>query len=175
MSYELIKSTPVYQGKLLKVQEDIIKMPDGKEAVRETVFWKNACAILPVDDEGNILFVRQYRHSFGEMILEIPAGKIEDGEEPLNCALRELAEETGFVAGKMTFLCEVYTAVAYSAQRVFLFEAQDLTAGEQNPDEDEFITLERYQPEEAVKMIAEGKIKDAKTITAILMYQNRHK
>ncbi len=175
MAYEVVKSTQVYQGKLIKIYEDIVKMPNGKEAVRETVFWKSACAILPVDAEGNILFVRQYRHAFGEEILEIPAGKIEEGEEPAESALRELEEETGFTTDELTFVCQTYTAVAYSNQKVFLFEAQNLKKGQQNLDPDEFIEIERYKLEEAVKMIFEGKIKDAKTITALLIYQNRHK
>lgn len=175
MGYEVLSSKEVYRGKLATIQQDVVKMPDNSEAMRETVIWKDASAIVPIDEDGNIIFVRQYRQSFQDMFLEIPAGKIEKGEDPLECAKRELEEETGYRSENIHFLCEVYTAVAFCSQKVFLYEAKNLRKGKQNFDEDEFIEIERFSLEEAVSMIFNGQIKDGKTIVAILAYKNSHK
>lgn len=176
MSYEVLESKLTYEGKIVKVTVDRLQMPDGKTAVRETVIrGKNAAAVLPVDAEGKIVFVRQYRHAFGEMLLEIPAGVLEEGEEPLVGVKRELAEETGNLAGNVEFICEIYPTVGFCTEKVYLFFASDLTPCQQCLDPDEFIEIERYTPEEAVEMIYRGEIKDGKTVAAIFAYQMRHK
>ena len=107
MSYEILDSKETYKGKVISVKEDVLRMPDGKEAIREVVVRGNASAVIPIDSHGNIIFVRQYRHPFQEMLLEIPAGMIEEEEDPFDCIKRELQEETGYCSEDIQFLCQM--------------------------------------------------------------------
>ncbi len=174
MSYEVLESKVTHEGKIVKITVDKLRMPDGSEAYRETVIrGKNAAAVLAVDNDGSLIFVRQYRHAFGEMLLEIPAGVLEDGEEPEEGVLRELEEETGKKAETLEFLCEMYPTVGYCTEKIQLFIATDLTEGQQRLDADEFLEIEKYTPEEAVEMIYKGQIKDGKTIAAIFAWMAR--
>lgn len=174
MSYEVLESKVTHEGKIVKITVDKLRMPDGSEAYRETVIrGKNAAAVLAVDNDGSLIFVRQYRHAFGEMLLEIPAGVLEDGEEPEKGVLRELEEETGKKAETLEFLCEMYPTVGYCTEKIQLFIATDLTEGQQKLDADEFLEIEKYTPEEAVKMIYKGQIKDGKAIAAIFAWMAR--
>ena len=174
MSYEVLESKVTHEGKIVKITVDKLLMPDGSEAYRETVIrGKNAAAVLAVDNDGSLIFVRQYRHAFGEMLLEIPAGVLEDGEEPEEGVLRELEEETGKKAETLEFLCEMYPTVGYCTEKIQLFIATDMTEGQQKLDADEFLEIEKYTPEEAVEMIYKGEIKDGKTIAAIFAWMAR--
>lgn len=176
MAYEVLESKVTYEGKIVKVTVDKLRMPDGRTALRETVIrGKNAAAVLPVDADGKIIFVRQYRHAFQEILLEIPAGMLEEGEDPMEGVARELAEETGNLAGKLEYICELYPTVGYCTEKIYLYFASELTPCQQCLDPDEFIEIERYTPEEAVEMIRKGSIKDAKTVAAIFAYQMGHK
>lgn len=176
MSYEVLESKLTHEGLLVKVTVDRLRMPDGGEALRETVIrGKNAAAVLAVDDDGTLIFVRQYRHAFGEMLLEIPAGVLEDGEEPAEGVARELEEETGKKAGKLEFLCEMYPTVGFVSEKIQLFIATELTEGQQKLDADEFVEIERYTLEEALELIAKGEIKDGKTLTALYAWAARNK
>ena len=171
MDYDVVKSESVYSGKILKVFKDEITMPGGKTAVRETVEKHNASAIVPIDKDGNIIFVRQYRHAAKDMILEIPAGTFEDNEDPYECALRELEEEIGYKAMGLTYVNWTYASVGMCTERIYLYVAKDLEKGVQNHDEDEFIEIERYSLEDAVEMIFDGTIRDSKTVMGILAYK----
>ena len=111
MDYDVIESRKVYDGKILTVYSDDIMMPDGRSATRESVVKNDASAIVPVDKDGNIIFVRQYRHAAKDMVLEIPAGTFEKGEDPYQCALRELEEEIGYKAGGLTYVNWTYASV----------------------------------------------------------------
>lgn len=174
MSYEVLESNVTHKGKIVTITVDKLRMPDGSEAYRETVIrGKNAAAVLAVDNDGSLIFVRQYRHAFREMLLEIPAGVLEDGEEPEDGVLRELEEETGKKAETLEFLCEMYPTVGYCTEKIQLFIATDLTEGQQKLDADEFVEIERYTLEEAVDMIYKGEIKDGKTIAAIFAWLAR--
>lgn len=174
MSYEVLESKVTHEGKIVKITVDKLRMPDGSEAYRETVIrGKNAAAVLAVDTDGSLLFVRQYRHAFREMLLEIPAGVLEEGEKPEEGVLRELEEETGKKAGKLEFLCEMYPTVGYCTEKISLFIATELTEGQQKLDADEFLEIERYSLEEALEMIRKGGIKDGKTIAAVFAWAAR--
>lgn len=174
MSYEVLESKVTHQGRIVNVTVDKLRMPDGSEAYRETVIrGKNAAATLAVDTDGKLIFVRQYRHAFREMLLEIPAGVLEEGEEPEEGVLRELEEETGKKAETLEFLCEMYPTVGYCTEKIQLFIATDLTEGQQKLDADEFVEIEKYTPEEAVDMIYKGEIKDGKTIAAVFAWMAR--
>ena len=176
MSYEVLESKVTHKGMLVTVTIDNIAMPDGSAAYRESVIrGKNAAAVLAVDQDETLIFVRQYRHAFGEMMLEIPAGVLEDGENPAEGIARELEEETGRKAGKLEFICELYPTVGYCTERIQLFIATELKEGVQHLDPDEFIEIERYTLAEAMEMIAKGEIKDGKTIAAIYAWALRKK
>lgn len=172
MSYEVLESKLTHQGKLVNVTVDKLRMPNGTEAYRETVIrGKSAAAVLPVDADGRIYFVRQYRHAFGEMLLEIPAGVINEGETPEVCAVRELEEETGKKAGKLEHLCEMYPTVGFCSEKINLYFATELTEGVQKLDPDEFVEIETYTLEEAIEMICKGEIKDGKTLAALFAWK----
>ena len=174
MSYEVLESRKTYEGKIVTITVDKLRMPDGSEAYRETVIRKkNAAGVLAVDTDGRLLLVRQYRHPFREMLLEIPAGVIEEGESGEAAVLRELEEETGKRAGRAEFLCEMYPSVGFCTEKIQLFFATELTAGTQKLDADEFVEIEKYTPEEAIAMIHKGEIKDGKTIAALFAWQAR--
>ena len=176
MSYEVLESKVTHKGLLVTVTLDTIRMPDGKPALRESVIrGKNAAAVLPVENDGTIVLVRQYRHAFGEMILEIPAGIMHDEEDPAVGIARELEEETGRKPGKLEFLCEMYPTVGYCSERIQMYIATELTEGVQHLDPDEFIEVERYTLEEALEMITKGEIKDGKTVAAVYAWAARKK
>ena len=176
MSYEVLESNVTHRGKIVTVTVDMIRTPDGGEMMRETVIrGKNAAAVLPIDNDGKIIFVRQYRHAFREMMLEIPAGILEDGEAAETGVLRELEEETGKKAGHLEYICEIYPTVGYCTEQIYLYFATELAEGVQKLDPDEFVEIERYTPEEAVDMIYKGKIKDGKTVAAVFAWMQRQK
>lgn len=169
--YSIIKSEYIYKGRRIEVYRDTLLMPDGKEAVRDLIKHNGAAAMIPVDNEGNIIFVKQYRHSAGGKTLEIPAGTLEKGELPINCAIRELEEETSYKAGKMTFLIKFYSAIGFCNEVIHVYVCEELEQGSFNTDEDEFIDIERYSLKEALDMIKDGTICDSKTMTALLAYK----
>lgn len=169
--YKVLKSEEVYRGRVFTIEKDVISMPDGTTAERETVRHGGAAAMIPIDKDGNIIFVKQYRHSAGRITLEIPAGTLEKGEEPLECAVRELEEETSYKADKMTFLFKMYSAIGFCSEILYIYVAEGLSQGHFNMDDDEFIILERHSVDEAVAMIFNGEICDSKTIGAVLGYR----
>lgn len=171
MAYEVIKSEMRYKGYIVDVVNDKITLPDGKTAHREVIVRGSATAIVPVDENGIVSMVRQYRHGTREMLLEVPAGMIDPGEDPQTCAIRELEEETGLIAGKIVKLTDLSITPGYCNERITLYLATDLTPGKQNFDEDEFLELEKYPLDTLVEMVMSGEITDAKTICGILMAQ----
>lgn len=176
MSYEVLESKMTHKGLLVTVTVDKIAMPDGSSALRESVIrGKDAAAVLAVDNDGSLIFVRQYRHAFGEMLLEIPAGVLNDDEDAAFGVARELEEETGKKPGKLEFLCEMYPTVGYCSEKIQIYIATELTDGVQNLDADEFIEIEKYTLEEALDMIYKGGIKDGKTIAALFAWAARKK
>lgn len=176
MSYEVLESKMTHKGLLVTVTVDKIAMPDGSSALRESVIRrKDAAAVLAVDNDGSLIFVRQYRHAFGKMLLEIPAGVLNDDEDAAFGVARELEEETGKKPGKLEFLCEMYPTVGYCSEKIQIYIATELTDGVQNLDADEFIEIEKYTLEEALDMIYKGEIKDGKTIAALFAWAARKK
>ena len=168
--YETVKSETVYKGRIIDVTHDLITLPDGREAIREVVVHGGAAAVLPVDENGDIIFVRQYRQPARGLVLEIPAGTLEKNEEPLDCATRELEEETGLIAGKITFMFKLFTTIGFCKEVIHIYLAESLREGTRNFDEDEFLTVERHTPSESKELIRNGGIIDGKTISAVLFY-----
>ncbi len=157
----------VYDGGLLKVYYDTVEFANGHTAWREVIRHPGAVVMVPVDSEGNVYLERQFRYPYNRIVIEVPAGKLEWGENPDDAARRELKEEIGAEAGRWDFMGEMLPTPGYSdeLQRVYL--ARDLTFGETHPDEDEYLDIFRVPLEEALAMAADGRIQDCKTVAAL--------
>ena len=165
-----VASETIYDGKILHVEKWTVTCPNGREALREIVVHKGAAAVVPVFEDGTTLLVRQHRVAVDRMTLEIPAGKLDSADEdPLDCAVRELREETGLAAERMTLLTSLLTTPGFCTEKIALYLAQGLSQGETHPDEDEFLGLVRIPLEEAVAMVMRGELRDGKTICGLLM------
>ena len=165
-----LESENIFDGNLLHIKKDKVKLPNGGEAYREWVKHPGAAAVIPLTDQGEIILVRQYRYPIDEVTLEIPAGKLDvSGEDPLECAKRELSEETGYTAQEYKFLSKLATSVGFSDEVIYIYAAKGLKAGTQHTDEDEFINVVKVPLAEAVEMVLDGRINDGKSVTAILM------
>ena len=159
----------IYQGKVLTLVKDEVKLPNGKSANREYCLHIGAVCVIPLLPDGNVIMEHQYRHAHSRVFLEIPAGKLNCKDEiPLEAAKRELAEETGAVANKYTFLGELDTSPALLNEKIHMFLAEDITFSNQNLDDDEFLEVEKIHIDKLVDMVMQGEIKDSKTQIAIL-------
>ena len=171
MEETTIEREVIYQGKVFDVEKHIVSLPNGKTSVRELVYHNGAVAVLVIDESDRIVLVEQYRKAFEAMSLEIPAGKLEVGEEPLASARRELEEETGYQADRLHKIFSFYGAPGFCSERVDVFVAEGLHEGPMNLDEDEFLQMKRYSFDEAIALLDSGRITDAKTIMAIQWWQ----
>ena len=164
-----LKSETIFNGRILHVLRDEVQLPNGAPAVREKIAHVGAVCIVPVDAEGCVTVERQYRYPIDAVITEIPAGKLNsDDEDPLEGAKRELREETGLTAGKWTSLGLFVPAAAYCAETIEMFLAQELSQGEQELDEDEFLDVKRVPLASLVEDVMQGLVPDAKTQAAVL-------
>ena len=153
---------------LLEVHRDQVRLPDGTQAVREYIRHPGAVAIVPLFDDGRILLERQFRYPYRREFIEIPAGKVDPGEPHLGTAKRELLEETGYAAAEWTRLGVIHTAIAYTDEAIELFLARKLSKGESKLDAGEFLEVFSVPFAEAIGMIRDGRITDAKTVSALL-------
>jgi len=166
---EVISREQIFKGHILDVQKWKVTLPDGAEAPREVVLHKGASAVVPVDADGNVYMVSQYRVAIGRVMQEIPAGKLDyAGEDRLEAAKRELREETGFTAAKWTHLGDIATTPGFSSEIISLYLAEELTAGETDYDEDEFLNMEKLSFEEACERAVDGTYQDVKTVIGLL-------
>ena len=164
----LISSKTIYQGRIVNLRVDEVSLPDGKTTNREVVEHAGAVAVVPVNEKGDLLLVKQYRYAVGMTLLEIPAGKLIPGEDYASCAERELIEETGYKPSNLKHMISFYSTPGFTNEQIHLFLATDLTLKKQNLDEDEFIDVETVSLKEALGMILSGEICDAKSIAGIL-------
>lgn len=171
MSFEekKISSRVEYDGRILKLEVDDVLLPDGTKSVRECVRHSGGAAVLFIED-NKVALVRQYRYLYGKEIYEIPAGKVDEGEDPAAAALRELEEETGYRAKKLTPLLKIYPSPGYTDEIIHIYLAEDCEKTRQRLDDGEFLTCEFFPLEEVVKMMEEGEICDAKTVAAVYKY-----
>lgn len=167
-------SKTVYDGKILKLTVDDIILPDGNSAIRECVRHSGGAAVLLVQDK-KVLLVKQYRYVYGKEIYEIPAGKMEKGEDPEKAAERELEEETGYRAEKLVHALDIYPTPGYTDEIIHIYFADNAHFTAKNPDEDEFINCEFIPLNGVLKMIESGEICDAKTIAAVYKYSYEQK
>lgn len=169
MPFELIRSEMLMQGRAFKIRRDHLKTPDGRETKFEIIEHGGSVILVPVDTDGNLLFVRQYRHAAGVDLLELPAGT-RDGDEPYEeCAAREIREETGMEAGGLQKVGEFYLAPGYSTEFMVVYLATDLKLNPLEADDDEFLSVEKIPVAEALQRAERGEIPDAKSLAALLL------
>ncbi len=168
LAEETIGSQSIYSGKILSLRRDTIKIRDGKVAIREIVEHGGAVGIVPFTDEGKIILVKQFRKATNKELVEIPAGTLERGEDPIKCASRELEEETGYVASEIRRIISFYLAPGYSTEIMHIFHASGLRKTRQKLEEDEEVELINVELDEAISMVRRNEIEDAKTITSLL-------
>lgn len=165
-----IDSKRVFDGLILHIDHITNRLPNGKTAPREIARHVGASAVVPVDAEGNVWLVRQFRAPIDKVLLEVPAGKLDaKDEDRLLAAKRELKEETGLTAGSWTHLADIVTTPGFSDELISLYLARDLSFGQSHPDDDEFLNVVRMPLDELVAMIARGEVPDSKTICAVLL------
>jgi ADP-ribose pyrophosphatase len=172
----LIQSERKYSGRVINLDHDTVRFPDGSQGVLEMIRHPGASAVVPfLDDPGapnpRVLLIHQFRHAADDWLWEVPAGTLSPGEAPEHCAHRELAEEAGMQAGKLTRLTTVFTTPGFTDERIHLFLARELTPVALSQEDDEFITVHEKRWSEVGKLIRRGKIRDAKSLCA-LMYVN---
>ena len=167
-----IGSEKIFDGTLLHVRRDTVKLPNGNTAIREWIKHPGASSVIPLLEDGTIILVKQYRYPVGKITLEVPAGKLDaPDEDPLVCAERELSEETGYTADKMEKLTTIATTVGFSNEYIHIYAATGLKAGQQHTDEDEFINVVKMPLAKAVEMVLSGEIYDCKSVAAILLVE----
>jgi len=161
-----IKQNVIYNGRILSLRKDDILLPDGNQSIREIIDHHGGSAVY-CEKDGKILLVRQFRYAYKEEVWEIPAGKINEGEAPMETALREIEEEGGVKAEKLTLICEMYPSPGYTNEKVYIYKAEGITEGKKHLDEDEFLSSCWMEKEKVLDMIHKGEIKDAKTLIAL--------
>ena len=165
---ETVASQIIYQGKIVTLKVDQVRLPNGEPAGREVVEHPGGVAILAVFEDGTVPIVRQFRYPFRKVVTELPAGKLEKGEDPHPAALRELEEEVGVTCGELTYLGCLYSSPGFSTEVLHMYLARDLRQGACHPDEDEFLEVERVPFQQLVEQVLSGEITDAKTVALVL-------
>ncbi len=165
----VLKKERVYEGKLLKIDREEVALPGGKHATLESIRHPGAAAVVPFLSDGQVVLIRQYRHAAGGYLIEIPAGKLDAGEAPERCALREVEEETGYAPGQIDLLGSILTTPGFTDEVIWLYEAHDLKFVQQRLEADEVIETLIMPFDEAVTRVRRGEIRDAKTVSALLL------
>ncbi len=169
MAEKTIAEEKIYSGKVINVKKLTVELENGKNALREVVAHPGGACVLARTDDGRFLTVRQFRKCAEQYMLEIPAGKLEYGEDPYKAAMRELEEETGYSCESMTKLTQIYPTPGYCNEVIHIYYADKLKKGEQHLDDDEFLSVEKYTMDELLEKIRTMEITDSKTIVAVLM------
>jgi ADP-ribose pyrophosphatase len=172
----LIKAERIYSGRVLNLDADTVKFPDGSTGQLEMIRHPGASAVLPfLDDpagpDPRVVLIRQFRHAAGDFIYEIPAGRLDPGESPQACAARELEEETGYTANRFDHWTTIFTTPGFTDERIHLFLATGLTAGAHQREADEFLELHRFNWTEVLEMVKSGRVVDGKTLAALMFVQ----
>ena len=165
----ILSEERIWEGKIFDVDRLQVSLADGRPAIRDVVRHPGAVAIVALTNEGQICLVRQYRTALDRVTVEIPAGKLDPGEDPLHCARRELEEETGYTAEKIAFLTSIATSAGFADEIIHIFMATGLSRGDAAPDADEFLNVDLVDLSEVVDAVLDGKLEDAKTIVGVLI------
>lgn len=168
LAEKTVSSESIFQGHIVELRVDQIELPNGKPARREVVAHPGGVAVVPYHDDGTVTVVRQFRYPFGQIITELPAGKLDRGEDHRLAGLRELEEETGLVAGEFTYMGALLASPGFSDEVLHMYLARDLKQGPCHPDPDEFLELDRVPFERLMGQVMSGELQDAKTVAALL-------
>ena len=168
----LLHSEQVYKGHFLDVRRDVVRLPDATSATREYIVHPGAVVVVPLLDDGRLVMERQWRYPLNRVMLEFPAGKLEPGEAPLRCGIRELAEETGYRAAEWARAALTHNAIAYSTEGIEIWFARGLTLGERLLDAGEFLDVVAVHPDELEILAGRGELTDAKTLVGLMWLQN---
>jgi ADP-ribose pyrophosphatase len=168
----LVSSEQLLSGRFLHVKRDTVRLPDGSQASREYVVHPGAVVVVPLLDDGQVVLERQFRYPVGQVMIELPAGKLDAGEDPLLCGLRELREETGYTASEWAYAGQMHLAIAYSTEIIHIYFARGLTLGQRQLDAGEFLDVFTAPCEQLLDWCADGTITDAKTLTCALHLAN---
>ncbi|MFQ5905512.1 MAG: NUDIX hydrolase [bacterium] len=171
MKEKRLQSKTIYEGRIFDLLVDEVELPSGRRTTREVVMHRGAVGLIAVLDDGRIILEEQYRYATGEVLVEIPAGRLEERENPESTAKRELLEETGYTADELEGVLTFYTTPGYTSEKLYLFLARGLKKEETKPDFDENIGLLEVPVDDALRMIEKGEIRDGKTIVALLYYK----
>lgn len=163
-----LSSDLLYEGRIINLSKDTVLLENNKEATREVISHPGGVCIVPIDDEGNVYMVRQFRYPYKSVIMEIPAGKLNYGEDPLTCGKRELLEEIGATADEYISLGELYPTPAYCDEIIYIYLARGLNFSQQNLDDDEFLEVDKLPFKQVFQMVMNNEIKDSKTQIGIL-------
>lgn len=169
LTEKTIGTERIYEGRVISLRVDTVRLPNGLTSKREIIEHRGAVAIVPMLDHKQVVLVRQFRQAAGRALLEIPAGGLEPGEEPADCARRELTEEIGYYPGKLTEMFYSYLAPGYSTEKLHTFLAEDLIPHKAESDSDEFLEVVIVNLTDAIDMIRSGEIADAKSICGLLL------
>ncbi len=169
LNEKTLNTHSIYDGKVVKLRKDDVLLPNGNVSMREVIHHPGGACVIAIEN-GEIYFVRQFRYPYGKTLLEIPAGKLNEGEDPKKCAIRELEEETGLVPSDVTLLHSIYPTPAYTDEVIYIYLAKDVKRGKVHLDSDEFLNVEKISLEKAKQMLLNGEIHDAKTIIALYSY-----
>ncbi len=169
MPFELLRTETLLKGRAFAIRRDWMKTPDGRETKYDIIEHGGSVVLIPLDTEGNLLFVRQYRHAAARDLLELPAGTRDGGEPFEDCARREIREETGMEAGQLEKIGEFYLAPGYSTEFMAVYLATDLKRNPLEPDSDEFLSVEKIPVKKALEMAERGEVPDAKSLAALLL------
>jgi ADP-ribose pyrophosphatase len=173
MNYRVTQTEKIYQGKVFAVRIDQVEKPSGETMSVDIVEHHGAVVLIPVDDEGRIWFVQQYRHPIGKWLLELPAGRLDPGEEPEACAVRECREEIGMSPGQLIPLGGTFLAPGYSTEYLNFYFAKDLQSAPLTPDHNEDLNIERLTWDEATDRIARGELEDAKSLAGLFLARDQ--
>ncbi|MFT4193002.1 MAG: NUDIX hydrolase [Comamonas sp.] len=168
----LVSREVLHQGSFLTVRRDTVQLPDGHQATREYVVHPGAVVVVPLLDDGRIVVERQFRYPVGQVMLELPAGKLDPAEDPLACGQRELLEETGYRAAEWAHAGAMHLAIGYSTEVIHIFFARGLTAGARALDEGEFLDILSMDADDLLRACQDGRVTDAKTLSCCLWLQN---
>lgn len=159
-----LSSERVFDGHFVRVNRDVVRLPDGKQTIREYFIHPGAVMMIPLLDDGQVVLERQWRYPLARAFIEFPAGKIDHGESPIATAIRELREETGYVAAKLSYLCTINNAISYSNEHIDFYLAQELSLGQAKLDDGEFLDVFTVPAQQVVDWVRDGTITDVKTI-----------
>ena len=175
MNFSIKKSDVIFKGIVFDIKVDQIEYDSGNAGVREVILHNGGAVVVPVTEEGKIIFVKQYRYPFNEWMYELPAGKLEKGEDPFICATRELTEETGYTSNNISKLGRIYTSPGFCDEILHIYLAENLIEGNHNREEGEFgMEVFEFTLDEIDKMIDDGKIVDSKSISGVYFYKNKN-